>query len=148
MAKTSKPTSGSAEQHSGPPGTPVTGDTPIEARVVTVGPFQFPASTALAQALVDPDHNWSWVEDGPVLKGVGEFAYDELRAQAEPALNALGFGWPQTSTPNLIAILGHVVKAWDDLFGWDAKNMTEHTEDMFYEFLAKAIVNKRRSEGK
>jgi hypothetical protein len=123
------------------------GDAAAAAFVAAVGSFSFPVSTEQARTAVDTNKSWKWVEDGPALKDAVKAAYLELRGQVEQQLNVLGIGWPQVPDENIKACIANVVRQWDDAFGWDAKNMTEHTEDAFYNFLSRQVVGGLRSEG-
>ena len=117
---------------------------PDQPLIVGVSVWWFPKSTAQALTAVDPDKKWSWVQDGPALKAAVEVALDELRAQAEPVLLAdFGVPWSAVNVTNVKRVITDVVKRWDDMFGWDAPNMTEMDEDAFYAFLVNETVGRR-----
>ena len=117
---------------------------PVTLTPARVGVWSFPKSTEQARTAVDPDKKWSWVQDGPALKAAVEAALDELRAQAEPVLLAdFGVPWSAVKVDSVKRVITDVVKRWDDLFGWDAPNMTEMDEDAFYVFLVNETVGRR-----
>lgn len=112
-----------------------------EQRAALLEPFEFNGSTEMAARAVDPDKDWSWREDGPVLNEAIDLAITELRSQLEHLAGPFGFRWLTVDREAVKDVITALVFAWDDQFGWDPKRMNEQIEETFYAFQVRARVD-------